>query len=105
MAAFRFRNNKWQARIQRKGERAIAKSFISKQDAEKWARSIEVDLDNNTYTNLAEKTTFKELIERYMREVTPSMRGAETDLIKLKALWTSHGSCLPFEDKLLAKVI
>jgi len=88
MAAFRYRNNKWQARIQRKGKRTIAKSFISKQDAEKWARSIEVDLDKNTYinTSLAEKTTFKELIERYMREVTPTMRSAETDLIKLKAL-------------------
>jgi hypothetical protein len=61
MAAFRFRNNKWQARIQRKGQRTIAKSFISKQDAEKWARSIEVELDKNTYinTNMRLKSTWR----------------------------------------------
>jgi hypothetical protein len=43
---------------------AITKSFIKLQDAEKWARSIEVDLDKNSYTNttLAEKTTLKDLI-------------------------------------------
>ena len=88
MATFRNRDGKWQARVRRQGYAAITKSFITMQDAEKWARSIEVDLDKNTYTNtnLAEKTTFKEIIERYMREVTPSMRSEELDLIKLSAL-------------------
>ena len=88
MATFRNRDGKWQARVRRQGYAAITKSFITLQDAEKWARSIEVDLDKNSYnnTNLAEQTTFKELIQRYMHEVTPSMRGKHEDLIRLKAI-------------------
>ena len=88
MATFRNRDGKWQARVRRQGYAAITKSFITLQYAEKWARSIEVDLDKNSYsnTNLAEKTTFKELIERYMHEVTPSMRSEGEDLIRLKAM-------------------
>ena len=37
MASIRSRNGKWQARITRKDEQPIAKSFQSKQDAERWA--------------------------------------------------------------------
>ena len=36
MASIRNRNGKWQARITRKGQQPIAKSFLSKQDAERW---------------------------------------------------------------------
>jgi integrase len=88
MASIRFRSNKWQARISRKGEQSLVKTFQSKEDAERWARSIEVEWDKGTYTNThqAQKTTFGELIERYLREVTPTMRGAGADTIRLKAI-------------------
>jgi integrase len=47
-----------------------------------------VEWDRGTYTNIhqAQKTTFGELIERYLREVTPLMRGAGADTIRLKAI-------------------
>lgn len=63
MATFRNRNGKWQARIQRVGHRILTKTFITLQDAEKWARQTEVELDKNSYSNttLAEKTIFKDL--------------------------------------------
>jgi integrase len=88
MATIRNRNGKWQARIQRKGHSDLSKTFLTQQDALKWARSVEVDLDRGTYTNIcqAQKTTFGELIERYLREVTPLMRGAKADTIRLKAI-------------------
>lgn len=88
MATFRNRNGKWQARVQRIGHPTITKTFITLQDAEKWARQTEVELDKNTYSNttLAEKTTFKDLIERYIREVTPTMRSSKEDTIRLKAI-------------------
>jgi len=88
MASIRFRSNKWQARISRKGEQSLVKTFQSKEDAERWARSIEVEWDKGTYTNThqAQKTTFGELIERYLKEVTPTMRGAEADSVRLKAI-------------------
>lgn len=88
MASIRFRSNKWQARVSRKGEQSLVKTFQSKEDAERWARSVEVEWDRGTYTNIhqAQKTSFGELIERYLREVTPLMRGAGTDTIRLKAI-------------------
>lgn len=77
MASIRNRNGKWQARITRKGEQLISKSFQSKQDAERWARQIESDIDKGSYTNLvlADKALFKGIIERYILEVTLTTRG------------------------------
>lgn len=88
MASIRFRSNKWQARVSRKGQQALVKTFHSKEDAQKWARSIEAQWDKGTFTDqsLAEGMTFKELIERYMTEVTPTLRGAKPDLIRLTAI-------------------
>ena len=88
MASIRFRSNKWQARVSRKGEQSLVKTFQTREDAERWARSIEVEWDKGTYQNThqAQKTSFGELIERYLREVTPLMRGAQADTIRLKAI-------------------
>ena len=88
MATFRNRNGKWQARVQTKGHAALSKTFINKVDAERWAKQIEVEMQKGSYTNLvlAERTTFAEIIERYIVEVLPTMRGGKADFIRLKAL-------------------
>ena len=68
MASIRARSNKWQARIIRKGNPTIAKTFLTRQDAEKWARSLEIEIDRGTYINksYAEKTQFKEIFQKYL---------------------------------------
>ena len=88
MATFRNRGGKWQARVQTKGHVALSKTFINKIDAERWAKQIEVEMQKGSYTNLvlAERTTFAEIIERYIAEVLPTMRGGKADYIRLKAL-------------------
>jgi len=88
MATFRNRKGRWQARVQIKGHAALSKTFINKVDAERWARQIEVEIQKGGYTNLvlAERTTFAEIIERYITEVLPTMRGGKADFIRLKAL-------------------
>lgn len=88
MASIRNRNGKWQARVVRKGIPTIAKTFLIKSDAEKWARQVERDIDKGSYINIsvAEKTTFKEIIQRYIKEVTPSMKGRSEDTIRLNAI-------------------
>ncbi len=95
MATLRQREVGWQALIRRKGHEPVCKTFRTKQEAERWARSIEADMDKGIYvdTTLAEKTCFKELIERYMREVTPTMRSTKEDLIRLNAI-CRHPICL-----------
>jgi integrase len=88
MASFRFHGNRWQARVRRKGYSDQTKSFLTRQDAERWARNVEVDFDRGTFIDqsAAQSTTFGEIIQRYMNEVLPSMRGAHTDAIRLKAI-------------------
>jgi hypothetical protein len=80
-------NGHWQARV-RKANQSISKTFINKVDAERWAKQVEVEMQKGSYTNLvlAERTTFAEIIERYITEVLPTMRGGKADYIRLKAL-------------------
>jgi integrase len=96
MATFRNRHGKWQARVTRKGLVPVSHSFLTLQDAERWARQIETDMDKGAYTSavLAERTTFKEIIERYMHEVTPSMRSYHEDVIRLRAICRRPICCL-----------
>jgi len=88
MASFRFRNNRWQARVQRKGQKDLARSFINKPDAEKWARSVEIEIDRGTYinTDYAQKTLFKEILQKYLDDVAPNMRSADNQIIRVKKL-------------------
>jgi integrase len=88
MATFRNRSGKRQARVQVKGHAALSKTFINKVDAERWAKQVEVEMQKGSYTNLilAERTIFAEIIERYIAEVLPTMRGGKADYIRLKAL-------------------
>jgi integrase len=88
MASFRQRGSKWQARIKRDGFPDQVKSFEAKAEAERWARSVESDMDRGSYVSYteAQKTTLADLIQRYMVEVLPSMKGAPEDSIRLRAI-------------------
>ncbi|PUE38756.1 integrase [Limnohabitans sp. Hippo3] len=88
MASFRQRGGKWQARVLRNGYPDQTKTFETKADAEKWARSIESEIDKGQFVNVneAQRTTLGDLIKRYLAEVTPSMKGAAEDTIRLKAI-------------------
>ena len=88
MATLRNRKNKWQARVRRSGQPDVTKTFFTKIDAERWARSIETEIDRGTYlnTNYAQKTLFKDLIQQYLKEVTPTLRSAPEDTYRLKKM-------------------
>jgi len=64
------------------------KTFGTKQDAERWARSIESEMDRGSYVNRseAESTTLGDVLERYIADVCPSMRGGTEDTIRLRAM-------------------
>jgi integrase len=88
MASFRFHGNRWQARVRRAGYPVQTRSFLTKADAERWARTVEVQIDRGTYETptIAQQVSLGDLIDRYMREVTPRMKGAKEDLIRLAAI-------------------
>jgi integrase len=88
MASFRERNGKWQARVIREGYPEQTKTFETRVDAEKWARSLESEIDKGQFVSVteAQRTTLGDLIARYLFEVTPTMKGAAEDTIRLKAM-------------------
>jgi integrase len=88
MASFRQRNNKWQARVSREGYPDQVKTFELKADAERWARATESEMDKGVFvdTQEARRTSLREIILRYVSEVTPTMKSVVEDTIRLKAI-------------------
>ena len=87
MATFRKRNNRWQAIVRHKNIGTKARSFISKDEARKWAYETEKSIEANTFDKLNPSTiTLGELLERYLREITPAKRGRDAEERRIKRL-------------------
>jgi len=89
MATFKQRESGWwQAVIRRKGQPEQSRTFERKSDADAWARGIESEMDRGVFVSRdeAERTTLKEALERYEREVTPRKKGAEVEGYRIRAL-------------------
>lgn len=87
-------NGKWQVQVRRKGHPPIAKTFFSKTDAHRFARKIEGQLDSGSLGawGEAENTTVGELLDRYLREVTPNKRAVQQEAQRLKFLSRQFGT-------------
>jgi len=75
MASVRKHGDKWQARVQRKGQSSLAKSFNNKADALKWARSVESQVDLGVLAPKQAMPRLMPMVERYVEEVTPLKKG------------------------------
>lgn len=77
MASITKRGDSWLVRVIRKGHEPVNKTFSTKRDAEAFASVIESEMARGIYRRAeGEKTTFREILERYRQEVTPTKRGA-----------------------------
>jgi len=89
MATFRKRGAyQWQAQVRKKGQPLQSKTFGTRAEAEQWARAIEVEMDQGVFVSRAEaeSTTLKELLDRYLAEITPRKKGAASETNRLRAL-------------------
>jgi len=89
MATIRKLRGRWQAAVRRKGAQPRSKSFDSKSDAERWARSLEAELDRNGALpdmRPAESMTLAQLLTRYRDEVSPTKRSAVTEIARINAI-------------------
>ena len=93
MANFRKRNNGWQAQIRKKGLPSITKTFIQKKDALTWANTIESEINRGVYVDrsIAEETTLDDVLERYSKNILPSLKGAKSELSRIKHLRSHFG--------------
>ena len=60
----------YQVRIRRLGIKTITKSFLTRTEAKRWARSMEAKLDRGDYSDYssASKVTLGDLFKRYINE-------------------------------------
>ncbi len=89
MAYFKqLKTKHWQVQIRRYGIKALTKTFPNRDDAKKWARLIESEIDRGIYVSRyeAEHITFAELVKRYQKEVTPHKKSASREMSRLKCL-------------------
>ncbi len=89
MATIRKLRGKWQAAVRRKGVPQRSKSFEKRADAERWAREIEGQIDRCGFLpdmRLAEQTTLRDLLTRYIVEISPHKRSAKSEIDRLKRI-------------------
>ncbi len=100
MASFTKRNGIWRCLVRRKGYKPVSKSFKTKASAQKWALSVEADMDAALSVEdiVGQGVTFKECLERYAREITPLKKGCSRELLRLKALCKDPLATLPITD-------
>lgn len=76
MAYISQRGEYWRAEVRRRGYKPVYRSFDTKQQAQQWARRVESEMDSGAYVDRteAERTTLREALERYRREIVPEKR-------------------------------
>ncbi|WP_306424539.1 site-specific integrase [Methylobacterium oxalidis] len=75
--------------MRRKGAQPRSKSFDTRADAERWARSLEAELDRNGAlpdTRPAENTTLAQILVRYRDEVSPNKRSHVSEISRINAI-------------------
>jgi len=78
----------WQAKIRKKGFPVQSKTFMYKEDAEKWIRATEHELETAGFVDRreAEKNSLAEVLRKYRRDVTPRKKSAEIEKIKIEMI-------------------
>ncbi|MER9348496.1 site-specific integrase [Mesorhizobium sp. M0227] len=84
MATLRKRNGRWQVQVRRQGFPIQSRSFLSKADANEWARTIERQHDRQELgpdRKALKAMTLAYLVTRYRDEVVPKKRGSAVETI------------------------
>ena len=81
-------NGKWQAKVRRKGQQQISKTFMTKELAKKWARDIESKMDRDVFESTIEAETylFADLVHKYWDEVVLFQKSADVTIYVLNKL-------------------
>jgi len=89
MASFRKRGElQWQARVARKGFPPQVRTFNARPEAEAWAATVESAMARGIFVNSAEseRTTLREALERYRREITVGKKSAAQEMSRIKII-------------------
>ncbi|SMB82333.1 Site-specific recombinase XerD [Pasteurella testudinis DSM 23072] len=84
MATFTKIKTGWRCQIRKKGVNKSA-NFATKAAAQAWANKIESEIATGVYSDIPD-LYFTDVIDRYIREVTPSKKGAKQETLRLLRL-------------------
>ena len=96
MATITKRKTGWLVQVRRKGYSPRNKTFRSKGEAQSWAREQEAEMDRGglpTCDKTLKAQTLGNLLDRYLKEVTPHKRSNETETQRLRKL-QRHPMCV-----------
>lgn len=81
-------SGRFQAKVRRRGQRTVSRTFARLVDAEGWARKIESEQERGVWRDSgeAERVTLREALDRYEREVTPRKRAQASERSNLRVL-------------------
>ncbi len=87
MASIRKRNSLWQAQVRSRKIGSISKSFHKKADAVAWAKIQEAAMQTGEWKHKDKKySTLGDLMQKYVKKVTPLKKGAEPETRRLNRL-------------------
>lgn len=91
MAYISQRGAYWRAEVRRRGYKPVYRSFDTKQQAQTWARRVEGEMDSGAYVDRSEseRTTLREALERYRRDIVPEKRHPYQENRRIDR-WTRH---------------
>jgi len=74
------KENQWQAKVRKKGHKAVTKTFFTEKDAIAWADEVEKEMAQGIFksTKRAEKTSIKSALERYWVEVVSKTKSSKS---------------------------
>jgi integrase len=89
MATFRRRKGKWQVQVRVLGAQPLSRTFIRKEEAQRWALDTEVQIQKGEFQQGLEelkRVTLGDLLVRYRDTITIRKRGHHNEMILINAL-------------------
>ena len=87
LASIRSRNGRYQVQVRRVGLGSRSRTFVLKQDAERWVREMEAQFDQGELQPLRTKdVVLHDLIYRYQQEITPAKKSRDQERVRLARL-------------------
>jgi integrase len=80
----------YRAQVRIQGFAPVSKSFTRRTDAKRWIEETKTAMRSGTFISTeADRTTLKEALERYLREVVPLKKGKKREADRVKT-WMKH---------------
>jgi integrase len=91
MAFIAQRGPYWRAEVRRRGHKPVYRTFDTRQQAQQWARLIESEIECGTFVDRSagERTTLREALLRYQRDVVPTKRYPQQENNRISR-WLKH---------------